>query len=392
LDKTTRHQRHILCGEKLTCVLACMFIGVTFFSLQSSASERIFSATPYLMEAVDRPASTSLIIKPPNHSEGRIWRAYIRSSASLSDDAVLVFSEMLGNREIARQPIRRYLNGAWTPRFPASAVVVHSIPPVPFEPRWIGVTISYTDPQTIVGEDNIERISRYNTDATLLGTSRGVARLSVGVDLSRDPNKSDDGYSTYCTAFLVREDLVLTAGHCVNDELGNTTVELEFGYLAEQQTPVFAPYDISVFARSDSLDAVLLKFWPSHDSQYVFNFSNTVNLDIANLLILQHSHGGPLSVSRDDDCRAVAKFLTGPPLFDRNGKSIANPTATLQHGCDTTKSSSGSPVLDRATQKVVGMHRRGYLAGEPRVNHAIHSSHLVQWLQSVSPAANPQFD
>ncbi len=57
----------------------------------------------------------------------------------------------------------------------------------------------------------------------------------------------------------------------------------------------------------------------------------------------------------------------------------------FEHRCDTLGGSSGSPVLDRASLNVVGLHHLGFLEGDTPVNRAVLIADVLAKIRTQFP-------
>ena len=180
-----------------------------------------------------------------------------------------------------------------------------------------------------------------------------------------------------CTGFLVAADLFLTNNHCINTPSEMSSGLAEFDYDREGVTPVTLRFK-EIVTTNRELDFTLLRL--STDSgRQPFTFDTSVG-ENRPLVIIEHPAGRPKQVSIDN-CQVFGAQVAGitPALTD------------FGHGCDTLGGSSGSPVLDLGSGKVLGLHHLGFLPNDRLVNRAVRIQQILDFLnQNLSDAAARQ--
>jgi hypothetical protein len=146
---------------------------------------------------------------------------------------------------------------------------------------------------------------------------------------------------TRCTGFFISTNRVLTNRHCFDhcSQLSIWTKYLRRGEFVKKSCTrfVWMNWDLDAFV-----------FEVEDDSrQTFFELSEEKHLEKdTRLLILSHPRGQPLMVDQSEDCKVLN------PDFGSRGRRLNN----LLHGCDTLPMSSGSPLIDYDSGKVVGLH------------------------------------
>jgi hypothetical protein len=98
------------------------------------------------------------------------------------------------------------------------------------------------------------------------------------------------------------------------------------------------------------------------------------------LVIIEHPAGEHKQASIDD-CKVRTASRPG----------VTARLTDFGHLCDTLGGSSGSPVLDRQTGRVVGLHHLGFLSNDPNpVNQAVHMGLVLEDLQRKAPGARSE--
>jgi len=215
---------------------------------------------------------------------------------------------------------------------------------------------------------------------------RAIAKLTVVRD--------DNQLSFSCTGFLVSPDLLITNRHCAESGSEARSVSAQFDFDTPGSDP---PLEAQVRVKemvlsSCDLDFTLLRlvkavpFFPGDDRKPLQMLpSGALSLNHP-LLVIQHPGGLTKQVS-----------ITGCTL--KREQMIGNSSlgTDFGHGCDTNKSSSGSPIQiigSSADQngKVIGIHHLGFRFDDvqsdvpEKVNRAVKINLIADFIKSVSPA------
>lgn len=209
-----------------------------------------------------------------------------------------------------------------------------------------------TRAESICGEDDSRNAVCYrDSEPTAYGASHAVARLIIGGE-------------SYCTGWIAGDNRLLTNNHCFTSNAEARVTEVQFGYecvrcaggatrnpvkvngakvLASQWELDFTLFTVADPERIAHLPALEISPAPVglHDKIY----------------IPEHPGGGPLRIaasSTSEPDGLGSRCLVGDE--QRRGRAKATDFA---YRCDTEGGSSGSPVISRATGKVVGIHHFG---------------------------------
>jgi len=231
----------------------------------------------------------------------------------------------------------------------------------------------------VIGENNLETIIA-SQDTESLSPSRSVARVETA-----------DGKG-FCTAARIGPDLFLTNFHCY-EFVDCEDVHFHLGYeknlpASEQKTFRCA----EVLAFNEHFDYALYRTVLSSTEQNPEqkeqdHLESDLHDDLADLVeypaatlwvgslevnqpLLVASHPGARlkEVDRSDEC----KLLTAKT-------EIFLGRETITHSCDTEGGSSGSPVFDRKTGRIVALH----WGGTDEHNMAVPMSLIVQDWKSI---------
>lgn len=152
---------------------------------------------------------------------------------------------------------------------------------------------------------------------------------------------------TNCTGFLLAPQLLLTNQHCISQEVQVGGASVVFNYERDPPTQeVFGVRRIAVQSRQ--LDYSLLELDRPAAAW------STVKVDLNQLsegqplLVIEHPNRKVKIVSVKD-CNVGAVKVVEFPALDKD----------FYHLCDTEGGASGSPVINRATGRVVGLHHLG---------------------------------
>jgi hypothetical protein len=153
-----------------------------------------------------------------------------------------------------------------------------------------------------------------------------------------------------CTAFLVADDLVATAGHCVSDALCSDTFFV-FGYHYEgpnalrdvvSADDVYVCEEVVTRATLGTLDYGLVRLERPVVNRVPLDVRRTGTVSVGTpVLVASHPMGLPLKISRN----ATVQSSTANHYFETN--------------VDVYNGSSGAPVVNAFTLRVEGLLARG---------------------------------
>lgn len=201
------------------------------------------------------------------------------------------------------------------------------------------------------GDDSVHAVCYRETDPAAYETSRAVARLII-----------DD--ESYCTGWIAGDNRLLTNHHCFSTQEEAATVEVQFGHqclecaggmvaeplkvAGEAVLTTDYTYDYTLFTVAD---------WPAiaHLPRLPISTERVQTGD--KVYLAGHPGGGPLRITAASDAEPrwdEAQCQVHDPSADGHA-----PSTDLGYLCDSEGGSSGSPVVDRATGAVVGLHHFG---------------------------------
>jgi hypothetical protein len=223
-------------------------------------------------------------------------------------------------------------------------------------------------PKSITGIDQRQPVGRAPEEVR--GWSAPVARLVFVVG----------NRQFTCTGFLVTGDLLLTNEHCLGTAPVALSALVEFGFDSLDSTP--ETFRVSrLEAVSAPLDYSVVRLTQAPPPRYGrVAFGAAAAAENQALVVIQHPAGEFKQVSIAD-CRVSGAVRPGV---------AAGPT-DFGHLCDTLGGSSGSPVVDRQTGRVLGLHHWGFLPdSDTPVNQAVQIGLVLEDLRTRAPALHAE--
>ena len=222
-------------------------------------------------------------------------------------------------------------------------------------------------PQSITGID--QRIPIRRAPQDVRAWAPAIARLSF----------IQDGDQFVCTGFLVTSDLLFTNEHCLGTEPAALSALVEFGFDTPDATPT--TFRVSrLEAASIPLDYAIVRLSEAPNGFGRVRLMAAPAAEDQALVIIEHP-AGEFKQASIDDCKVKSVSRPG---------SGGGPT-DFGHLCDTLGGSSGSPVLDRQSGGLVGLHHLGIPAGavDP-VNQAVHIGQVLEDVRTRVPALHTE--
>ncbi|MCQ0093421.1 serine protease [Roseovarius sp. M141] len=343
--------RGVLHSLALILALACS-APVMGQQTGKALQEFVVPADAHVTEVV-LGALTEITVTAPHLADDRPWRAWL--SVPDADQPVEILD--LSGRLKQRIPARDARAGAWTRYFDSRDVYFTA--PGEAEVRIISWREIAIMTQTPVNGLNLVPVKGHSMDLDLQDLTRAVGFLSIHYG---DTDETDGAPKRFvhCTTFMISTTIAVTAAHCVEYGLDGKFAELVLGYTDLGKPNGAGRFGVRLAHMSRTHDLAFLELDRPADVPAVFTIADTAPVPGQELLVLQHYGAEAMSISDDDDCRLTDGVFDGRLINDK-GKIVPRiKDLAWGHGCDTTKSSSGSPVLDRDTLEVVLVHQRGY--------------------------------
>lgn len=179
-----------------------------------------------------------------------------------------------------------------------------------------------------------------------------------------------------CTGFLVNDDMIMTNNHCVANSSQARGVYARFNWVANNGQ--YEQYACDQFVMTNSgLDYTLLKCKGSpgkkHPKVVLAEFTPKTNDNI----YVTH---------QNCDYRFGASCVPTQKLSD--GVILGHNSSTVRHNADTLGGSSGSPIFDKDSHKVVAIHNAGINQGSNNggTNFGVPMYRIVSDIQSRAPS------
>lgn len=187
-----------------------------------------------------------------------------------------------------------------------------------------------------------------------------------------------DGRDTNCTGFLVAPLLFVTNHHCVSAAAQLRTATVEFGVESAPVSPPVRAAIASIVYTNPGLDTSVLRL-ASAPSVLPAVFADRAPAAGDALVLIQHPGRRPKTIAVKD-CRVVAAEVEA---------LVAGTRTDFTHACDSEGGSSGAPLLDEATGRIVGLHHLALADPRSRdyLNFGVRAPALVEALRGVLPAA-----
>ena len=361
--------------KTLVAVLAVVLFAFPYVSYgqvvatATATSEKVVSASGWVEVARTASGTFDVYVSPPSSANFASWRFWVTVPDAGDDIEIRRASDGQAIRRMSKETLRR---GAWSPPMPVAVVyfsVVTAATPQVKLISWPEVSIAT---QTPVGLPTFDAVLTRTLPLSLRKLLPSVGLLSI---LRGKPEDAVDTSYTYCTTFLISPVHTVTAGHCVKGGLEGRYAKLVLGYDDPDRPEGRGEYNVSVVFDDKKLDLAVLELDRPADVDEFFAIAENEPGQGDELAILQHFLGEPLAISDDDECVMKLDRFDGPQVLENN-RAVKIKEASFGHGCDTTVSSSGSPIITREGHLVVGMHQRGYSEGSPSINRGLRMKFL----------------
>jgi hypothetical protein len=199
------------------------------------------------------------------------------------------------------------------------------------------------------GDEKKDAVCYKSSDPVAYTRSKAVARLLINA-------------TELCTGWRIGKDnRMITNHHCftTSDEAYNTEAWFNYQCAVCGGFDVFRPTKVwgnEVLATDQTLDFTLFSLESFADVQK-FGY---LDLDLSHpaagdeLYIPQHPAGNPAQIAMGSDQDKAGNCAVADPLYDGYAKDT-----DVAYYCDTEGGSSGSPVISRASDKVIALHHWG---------------------------------
>lgn len=217
--------------------------------------------------------------------------------------------------------------------------------------------------QDRVNEVIIGDLQWQSTDALAKGSVKSNAQATV---LLRMPNKG-----ARCTGFLINDDMIMTNNHCVANARDAEGVTATFDYTKKGKGQKYSCGEF--VASNSSLDIGIVKCKGSpgkkHPKVVLADYKASVNDEI----YITHQN-----------CDYTTTPYCSPTQKVSDGLVMASSQSSVSHNADTLPGSSGSPIFDKDSHKVVAIHNAGTTYGRG-MNYGVPMYRIVSYLKEKAP-------
>ncbi|MGH1493771.1 MAG: trypsin-like serine peptidase [Acidimicrobiales bacterium] len=207
-------------------------------------------------------------------------------------------------------------------------------------------------PMLHIDNDVVQNPRRVISDMEVQDTA-AIDWVCKIVDLNRSGNRA--------TGFLVEENLIMTNDHVLKAvESSLKEVEVWFGWHREPSNRDVVGFSGEVVFRDEALDVAILGITDTPESASVAVIDvNHVPIVGDTVLVVGYpgeskgsaAHASPsVSANAHGDARFIGRKRVSP------GKLVDASRFQLLHDCSTTNGSSGSPMVDKNSDCVIGIH------------------------------------
>ncbi len=374
--------------HKAGITAAVLFVGVAALAARPAAAQAFKVEREKVLYKDMKVVSVGPFVSAPQGGSGVIWTRVVSHTTPVP--AVRVHVQVrrgrpaadwrIRIRDLSGQEVESHVGGSrllasggvWSGEVPGRGAEVELVTDTDAQGLEIAVDqyafrVISSVPQSITGLD--QRIPIRTAPQDVRGWAPPIARLSF----------IQDGDQFVCTGFLVTADLLLTNEHCLGTEPAALSALVEFGFDTPNATPT--TFRVSKLeAASVPLDYAIVRLIQAPSGFGRVKLGAGPAVEDQALVIVEHP-AGEFKQASIDDCKvkSVARPGTGGGATD------------FGHLCDTLGGSSGSPVLDRQSGGLVGLHHLGIPFGavDP-VNQAVHIGQVLDDVRTRVPALHSE--
>ena len=196
--------------------------------------------------------------------------------------------------------------------------------------------------------------------------TRPVARLSF----------QSGGSSYVCTGWLVagsNSSTLLTNNHCFDTQSETSTVQARFNYQTTTctgtTTASYTTYSGGTFLRTNaSLDYTIITLQGNPEATWGEYVATTKTPPVGMAINFpQHPGGGLKKVGYWKDSGQTQRCDVAGANVSISGYSSSS---QMTYSCDSEGGSSGSPIMDAGTGRIIGLHHLGGVGGSTCLNSA----------------------
>ncbi|WP_262966108.1 trypsin-like serine peptidase [Methylobacter psychrophilus] len=324
--------------------------GVVFFHKFTGKSESTFIAVHFVINQLPADKHWSIILRSNNGAE--LQRVDVNTINSKGKLPLTFWSKDLEDNQVALEVISDHVPDD----------LKFTIDKYLYEDRDI-VPLQIFDRS----HPHFEYITNSTPEKYLL-PSKNVARLSI-VD-------KDERYP--CTGFRVGREYMLTAAHCmpVNTVDGNDcndSFSVSLNHTFYPFSPVRQVECNKIVHVSHDYDYAILSIHVNkkNSNEHTLELSASNYKDLSRLFIVHHPAGRAKTLTQ-----AKCGIASAPPKAE--SIPCGGESNFLYHTCDTEGGSSGAPIFDSDSGKIVGLHTDGFVQGaDIKVNCGIFINNIL---------------
>ena len=227
------------------------------------------------------------------------------------------------------------------------------------------------------------------------GKEKVACHTNVNVNPVARISFQSGGSSFVCTGWLVagsNNSTMMTNNHCVDNQTEVSTVQARFNYqtttCAGSTQATTTTYAGGTFLRTNAgLDYTVLTLQGNPEATWgeytATSKQPTVGLT---LNFTQHPGGGLKQIAWWKDSAHTLRCNTSTVNANYGG---ATANSQMGYSCDSAGGSSGSPIMDAGTGRIIGLHHFGGVSSNPCLNSATQMKNICPHAGSlVSCATN----
>jgi hypothetical protein len=239
----------------------------------------------------------------------------------------------------------------------------------------VAVSSVQTIPQGITPPKN--ELKPFKNPVPALANWSDIQRWGKAVAKLRIVGDNKEVYP--CTGFLLSPELLMTNNHCIKSPDETQSARADFDYDRNGAPRTNLTFK-ELIITDPTLDFTLLRLTDRLINRDGLPFTTAQPSETQPLILIQHPLGTPKKLSIDDYCVVAKRSIIN---------SGASQATDFEHGCDTLGGSSGSPIQDRATGLVIGLHHFNFLPSQKLLNQGVQFGLIVQKLKNSLKSTNP---
>jgi V8-like Glu-specific endopeptidase len=208
------------------------------------------------------------------------------------------------------------------------------------------------------------------------GSQNAICHTAINTRPVARLNYQSGGGSYVCTGWLVagsNANTMLTNNHCVRNQTEVSTVQARFNYQTTTCTgttqATYSSYAGGTFLRTHSgLDYTILTLQGNPEATWG-EYTATSKIPVVAMAINfpQHPGGGLKKIGYWKDSAQTQRCDVATANASYGG---ATSGSQMGYSCDSEGGSSGSPVMDAGTGRIIGLHHFGGVGGSTCLNSA----------------------